>query len=175
MCGVARRHGLTPQQLFTWRREAQHPGPGECTVLRGVAEFRNHRARSSYRLHRHHLPSRWSVSFVGGAPALNVLRPPVRHMGRHQRFEPPAMVRHLQVLEFMGDDEVLKGLVLALRMDGQRNGARCPSRWRRAAAPPRSSRGMIPRPTTRTRPALFPPRAGLPRFPPARPPGREGR
>ena len=23
MCGVARRHGLTPQQLFTWRREAR--------------------------------------------------------------------------------------------------------------------------------------------------------
>src|ERR1700694_5489967 len=23
-CGVARRHGLTPQQLFTWRRESAH-------------------------------------------------------------------------------------------------------------------------------------------------------
>ena len=23
VCGVARRHGLTPQQLFTWRRQAQ--------------------------------------------------------------------------------------------------------------------------------------------------------
>lgn len=23
VCGVARRHGLTPQQLFTWRREAR--------------------------------------------------------------------------------------------------------------------------------------------------------
>ena len=25
VCGVARRHGLTPQQLFTWRRLARHP------------------------------------------------------------------------------------------------------------------------------------------------------
>lgn len=24
VCGVARRHGLTPQQLFTWRRLARH-------------------------------------------------------------------------------------------------------------------------------------------------------
>jgi transposase len=24
--GVARRHGLTPQQLFAWRRNARHPG-----------------------------------------------------------------------------------------------------------------------------------------------------
>ncbi len=23
VCGVARRHGLTPQQLFTWRRQAR--------------------------------------------------------------------------------------------------------------------------------------------------------
>src|SRR3954471_1088155 len=23
-CGVARRHGLSPQQLFAWRREARH-------------------------------------------------------------------------------------------------------------------------------------------------------
>jgi transposase len=26
---VARRHGLTPQQLFTWRREAQRARTGE--------------------------------------------------------------------------------------------------------------------------------------------------
>ena len=25
VCGVARRHGLTPQQLFTWRRLARQP------------------------------------------------------------------------------------------------------------------------------------------------------
>src|SRR5215472_18337837 len=25
VCGVARRHGLTPQQLFTWRRLARRP------------------------------------------------------------------------------------------------------------------------------------------------------
>lgn len=25
VCGVARRHGLTPSQLFTWRREARLP------------------------------------------------------------------------------------------------------------------------------------------------------
>lgn len=25
VCGVARRHGLTPQQLFTWRRQARQP------------------------------------------------------------------------------------------------------------------------------------------------------
>lgn len=25
VCGVARRHGLTPQQLFTWRRRARQP------------------------------------------------------------------------------------------------------------------------------------------------------
>ena len=27
-CGVARRHGLTPQQLFTWRRLARHSAAG---------------------------------------------------------------------------------------------------------------------------------------------------
>ncbi len=27
---VARRHGLTPQQLFAWRRTAQHPFVGEA-------------------------------------------------------------------------------------------------------------------------------------------------
>jgi transposase len=26
VCAVARRHGLTPQQLFTWRREARQRG-----------------------------------------------------------------------------------------------------------------------------------------------------
>ena len=26
---MARRHGLTPQQLFTWRREARHATPRE--------------------------------------------------------------------------------------------------------------------------------------------------
>ncbi|WP_395683122.1 IS66-like element accessory protein TnpA [Inquilinus sp.] len=25
VCAVARRHGLTPQQLFTWRRQARQP------------------------------------------------------------------------------------------------------------------------------------------------------
>lgn len=35
-CQVARRHGLTPQQLFTWRREARRllesgPSPGSST------------------------------------------------------------------------------------------------------------------------------------------------
>lgn len=25
VCAIARRHGLTPQQLFTWRRLARHP------------------------------------------------------------------------------------------------------------------------------------------------------
>jgi transposase len=25
VCGVARRHGLTPQQLFSWRRQARQP------------------------------------------------------------------------------------------------------------------------------------------------------
>src|SRR5215472_12861832 len=28
VCGVARRHGLTPQQLFTWRRLARHSAAG---------------------------------------------------------------------------------------------------------------------------------------------------
>ena len=27
VCAVARRHGLTPQQLFTWRREARQRAP----------------------------------------------------------------------------------------------------------------------------------------------------
>ena len=26
VCGVARRHGLSPQQLFTWRRDAKRRG-----------------------------------------------------------------------------------------------------------------------------------------------------
>jgi transposase len=30
-CQVARRHGLTPQQLFTWRRQAREPAAGSDT------------------------------------------------------------------------------------------------------------------------------------------------
>jgi transposase len=35
VCAVARRHGLTPQQLFTWRRLAREAGVG--AVERGSA------------------------------------------------------------------------------------------------------------------------------------------
>ena len=31
-CHVARRHGLTPQQLFTWRREARSTAGGETNA-----------------------------------------------------------------------------------------------------------------------------------------------
>ena len=33
VCGVARRHGLTPQQLFTWRRIARRERPQPETAL----------------------------------------------------------------------------------------------------------------------------------------------
>ena len=33
VCGVARRHGLTPQQLFTWRRLARRERPEPETAL----------------------------------------------------------------------------------------------------------------------------------------------
>jgi transposase len=33
VCGVARRHGLTPQQLFTWRREARLRNGAEAEAL----------------------------------------------------------------------------------------------------------------------------------------------
>src|SRR5262245_2144438 len=33
VCGVARRHGLTPQQLFTWRRLARHSAAGPAPMF----------------------------------------------------------------------------------------------------------------------------------------------
>jgi len=33
VCAVARRHGLTPQQLFTWRRQARGPRTVEASVF----------------------------------------------------------------------------------------------------------------------------------------------
>lgn len=36
VCAVAHRHGLTPQQLFTWRRQARH---GELVVPEDVPLF----------------------------------------------------------------------------------------------------------------------------------------
>ena len=33
VCGVARRHGLTPQQLFTWRREARLRNGAQAEAL----------------------------------------------------------------------------------------------------------------------------------------------
>lgn len=40
VCGVARRHGLTPQQLFTWRRLArcERPEPGMALFVPAVIE-----------------------------------------------------------------------------------------------------------------------------------------
>lgn len=40
VCGVARRHGLTPQQLFTWRRLARGTGVAEAAAfVPAVAEI----------------------------------------------------------------------------------------------------------------------------------------
>lgn len=40
VCAVARRHGLTPQQLFTWRRLARDTGTVEgAAFVPAVAEF----------------------------------------------------------------------------------------------------------------------------------------
>jgi transposase len=33
VCAVARRHGLTPQQLFTWRRQARQPAEDLPTMF----------------------------------------------------------------------------------------------------------------------------------------------
>lgn len=33
VCAVARRHGLTPQQLFTWRRQARQPAEDLPTIF----------------------------------------------------------------------------------------------------------------------------------------------
>ena len=33
VCGVARRHGLTPQQLFSWRRLARRTGLSSATIF----------------------------------------------------------------------------------------------------------------------------------------------
>ncbi|MGK9235739.1 transposase [Inquilinus limosus] len=33
VCAVARRHGLTPQQLFTWRRQARQPAEDLPTLF----------------------------------------------------------------------------------------------------------------------------------------------
>ncbi|WP_425353226.1 transposase [Sinorhizobium alkalisoli] len=38
VCSVARRHGLTPQQLFTWRRLARKP-LGAAPVVEDVPMF----------------------------------------------------------------------------------------------------------------------------------------
>jgi transposase len=36
VCAVARRHGLSPQQLFGWRRQARQPGASTESALRFV-------------------------------------------------------------------------------------------------------------------------------------------
>ena len=38
VCGVARRHGLTPQQLFTWRREARAAAEASGLFVPAVTE-----------------------------------------------------------------------------------------------------------------------------------------
>ena len=39
VCGVARRHGLTPQQLFTWRREARAAAEASGLFVPAVMEI----------------------------------------------------------------------------------------------------------------------------------------
>jgi len=41
VCAVARRHGLTPQQLFTWRRLARGTPTGETPVSPVSAQSRS--------------------------------------------------------------------------------------------------------------------------------------
>src|SRR5207248_9533195 len=48
VCAVARRHGLTPQQLFTWRRQARAAAPkAEALFVPAVLEATGSEAASS--------------------------------------------------------------------------------------------------------------------------------
>lgn len=60
VCGVARRHGLTPQQLFTWRRLARRSGmePPAMFVPAVIETAEPEPPPSSKSVTRHKLPRR---------------------------------------------------------------------------------------------------------------------
>ena len=65
VCAVARRHGLTPQQLFTWRREARQRG---TNAARRRAGLRAGRARAG----RHDRAAEPPRRTTAGEPAVEI-------------------------------------------------------------------------------------------------------
>ena len=63
---------------------------------------------------------------TAGASPGGVHGAPLGHVRCHQRLEQAAVVRNLEVQEFVHDDEVLEGLVLVVEVDreGDRAGSR---------------------------------------------------
>jgi transposase len=68
---VARRHGLTPQQLFTWRRQAQRPH-GESRVSFAPVILETSRSRAAGPIAASHLESSSVIEIRIGAATVRV-------------------------------------------------------------------------------------------------------
>lgn len=69
---VARRHGLTPQQLFTWRREAQRVRAGESPVAFAPVVLERSRSRVAVPIAPSHSGSSSAIEIVIGAATVRV-------------------------------------------------------------------------------------------------------
>jgi len=67
---VARRHGLTPQQLFTWRREAQRTQTGESRMAFARVVLARSRSRAAVPIAPSH--SGAAIEIVIGAATVRV-------------------------------------------------------------------------------------------------------
>jgi transposase len=69
---VARRHGLTPQQLFSWRREAQRARTGESRMGFAPVVLEASRSRAGFPTRPSHSGSSLAIEIVIGAATVRV-------------------------------------------------------------------------------------------------------
>jgi len=69
---VARRHGLTPQQLFTWRREAQRARGGESRMTFAPVVLERSRSCAAVPIAPSHSESSSAIEIVIGAATVRV-------------------------------------------------------------------------------------------------------
>ena len=69
---VARRHGLTPQQLFAWRREAQRARSGESRMAFASVVLERSRSRAAVPIAPSHSGSSSVIEIMIGAATVRV-------------------------------------------------------------------------------------------------------
>ena len=69
---LARRHGLTPQQLFTWRREAQRARADESRMTFAPVVLERSRARAAVPIAPSRSESSSAIEIVIGAATVRV-------------------------------------------------------------------------------------------------------